>query len=397
MNSAWRTHTFSVARLDSPVAGVCPASGDDRPRFYLVTTAGLLLGIDADERAPFFELQLPLTFAQPGSAQVCASADGRFVAVAPLLGLTGALVDVTRGQVVKTLEREDYHSNVSGWAIAMVHRNNCDLLLCASAWNRLDAFELPSLTRVCSSEAETSLDYFYGVLSPSPSGRSVMTGGWQWHPVGSLNLLDLDAWLRVGGTPAMSTQLMTQWWDVQVCWLDENRFAVFGDGGDGGEEFGAAVPYFNAPGGVALFELEPRQQLCFLPGVTGRTLGCDGSTLYILGDSTRAYSLAHREWAEPFAGPTDLWHPGARVALSCPGLRGESGPLRLVWRPSELDKPLAPLLKSQAGALRGRVTREGLSVLADALEEVGAAYQLVAHCRENRPHGQRCWVVEACW
>ena len=329
MNSAWRTHTFSVARLDSPVAGVCPASGDDRPRFYLVTTAGLLLGIDADERAPFFELQLPLTFAQPGSAQVCASADGRFVAVAPLLGLTGALVDVTRGQVVKTLEREDYHSNVSGWAIAMVHRNNCDLLLCASAWNRLDAFELPSLTRVCSSEAETSLDYFYGVLSPSPSGRSVMTGGWQWHPVGSLNLLDLDAWLRVGGTPAMSTQLMTQWWDVQVCWLDENRFAVFGDGGDGGEEFGAAVfqcprrgrPVRARATTAALLLARSDRPYSRLRRLDALHLGrFDPRLLPRTSRMGRALRGPHRPLAPRCAGRAELPGPPRRIRPATPGL-----------------------------------------------------------------------------
>ncbi len=398
MTKAWRTHAFAIAGLERGVAGVCAASTEDRARFYLVTTGGLLMGIDADAAGSvFFELQLPFTFSGPGTAHLCASADGRFVAVVPALGLNGALVDVSTGTVLKPLERDDYHANVSGWAVAMVRRNNRDVLICATAWNRLEAIELPSLRKLAPTSAETTLDFFYGALSPSPSGRFLTTGGWLWHPVGSLKIIDVDAWLGTGGAPAMTTQLMSEWWDVEVCWLDENRFALFGDASDGSEEFGEAMPYFNAQNGVALFNASPRKLARYLPDVTGRSLGTDGSTLYVLGDTTRAYSLAHATWAEPHAGPSDVWHRGARVALSCPQLHGLAGPCHLLWRPTELTRAVSPSVKAHAAELRGRVTPEGLLVLADALDESGADAELVAHCRERHLHGERCWVVEACW
>ena len=127
MTSAWRTHSFEVTGLGRGVAGLCPATTDDRPRWFMTTCDGLLLGIDADDGRRFFELQLPLTFAVANSAEMVASPDGRFVAVVPRVGLQGALVDTDTGTVVKTLERTDYHANLSGWALAIVRRGARDV------------------------------------------------------------------------------------------------------------------------------------------------------------------------------------------------------------------------------------------------------------------------------
>jgi hypothetical protein len=39
------------------------------------------------------------------------------------------------------------------------------------------------------------LGYYFGALLPSPSGRSLLTDGWAWHPVGIPLIIDCAAWL----------------------------------------------------------------------------------------------------------------------------------------------------------------------------------------------------------
>ena len=394
MTTDWRTHSFTLEGLGRGVAALCPASTDDRPRWFMTTCDGLLLGIDADDGRRFFELQLPLTFEAPNTAEMAASVDGRFVTVVPRVGFTGVLVDTSSGTVLKTLGRTDYHANITGWAPTIVRRGSRDVLISTIAWNELEALELPSLTALVPGPTEPRLDYFYGVLSASPTGRRVTSSGWHWHPVGSVNLFEVDPWLATREAPEMKSLVMSEWWDGEVCWLDDDRLAMFGDQSDGAEEFGEGVPYFNRQTGIAIFDVQPHQLSAFLPDVPGRALGSDGERLYVMGDSTRAYSLEARAWLEPYKGPTDAWHRGARVALCCPALRGEPGPCQLVWRPTELPTVARESLQQRALELQQNLSIDGLIVLADALEELGVSGEPVDHCREVRPHGHRCWVVE---
>lgn len=213
----------------------------------MVTKDNRLLGIDGDTGASFFESVLPGVLGD--SAEVVASSDGRFVAIVPTNGLLGVLVDTTTATVVKTLERSDYHADVSGWAVSMVRRNNRDILICASAWNRLEAFELPSLRSLVAYDESDQPDYFYGLLTASPSGKWVATSGWVWHPVGITNVFDVDEWLSHGGSPQFRDLAQTDWWDAGVCFLDDERLVMLGDAPS--EELSDEVPFFNQQTGLA--------------------------------------------------------------------------------------------------------------------------------------------------
>lgn len=358
----------------------------------MVTCSGLLLGVEGDDGSHFFSLQLPVTFEKTHDAIVEASADGRFVAVVPRAGVQGVLVDTASGAVVKTLERTDYHANVSGWAVGFAG----DVLIIATAWNVLEVFSLPSLEPVVRADPEgTTVDYFYGVLSVSPNQQRATTSGWVWHPIGSVEVFELANWFEARGQPKMCSLVHMYWWDGEVCWLDDHRVALFGEAGDGSEEFGEGLPYFHEQKGISLFEVNPLKMTGFLPCEPGRALGSDGSLVYLLDQTTRVYSLEKKEWLEPLEVATDVWHRGARVALSCPALHGLRGPCVLVWRASWSAALMTPALKTRALELQKKLTLEGLLVLADALEEAGAPGEAVAHCRERTPHGSRCWVVES--
>jgi hypothetical protein len=74
------------------------------------------------------------------------------------------------------------------------------------------------------------------------------------------------------------------------------------------------------------------------------------------------------------------------------------------FRPVAFDPALrTPLVVSLATAAyeerlmpSGELALDRLAVLADALEEVGAAEEVVAHLRSDGPHVRGCWAVDLC-
>ena len=77
----WRSTQVALAGLESGIAGVCAASSEDRPRWFIATHDGRLRGVELDDGSTFFDVRLPFALATPGGATVVASADGRFVAL----------------------------------------------------------------------------------------------------------------------------------------------------------------------------------------------------------------------------------------------------------------------------------------------------------------------------
>ncbi len=390
----WNTHSVVVRGLEAGVAGLCPASHHDRPRWYLATRDGWVRGVDFDEGETFFEARLPFDFPvganrrDQDGAELAASVDGRFVAVMSRYGVVGALYDVQERRLLRTFERGAYHANVSSWAVAIVRRGGRDVLICTVDWNRLEAFALPSLERLVPMPllpaTEASLDYFFGAMTASPSGKSLASFGWVWQPVGAVRTVDVDAWLESGAEPppGVGGLILADWWDDAVCWISETQVALIGEdpAGDDPEVF------LNRREGVVIVNASTGARERFIRGIEASAFGCDGARLYALGPSTHVISLASGEVIAALDRQTDAWHPGARVMLSCPQLHGVEGACTVSWLTglaSAIDAPLGP------------PTPEALQVLADALEEHGADSALVDHCRAREPHGQRCWVLEA--
>ena len=70
-----------------------------------------------------------------------ASRDGRFAAVVTDYGQHGVIVEVATGTPVMTLDRGAYHSETTPWPIAFVDHGPDTVVVAATDWNRLDAYD----------------------------------------------------------------------------------------------------------------------------------------------------------------------------------------------------------------------------------------------------------------
>ena len=69
----WSRTKVAFSGLESGVAGVCAASDEDRPRWFLATRDGRLRGVDLDDGKTFFDVKAADSFQD---ATLAASADG---------------------------------------------------------------------------------------------------------------------------------------------------------------------------------------------------------------------------------------------------------------------------------------------------------------------------------
>ncbi|MFJ7216828.1 hypothetical protein [Amycolatopsis sp. NPDC098790] len=150
------------------------------------------------------------------------SADGRFAAAVTDHGRHGAIVDLASGEVTLELDRGDYHPEQTPFPVAFVGSR----VVAATDWNRLDAFD-PATGRLLTDrdrDGDRSIDYFFGALLPSPSGRRLLADGWVWSPFGVPVVIDCAAWF--GGDryapehPRRLAQRAYAWGDP-LGWLDD--------------------------------------------------------------------------------------------------------------------------------------------------------------------------------
>ncbi|UOZ02414.1 hypothetical protein [Amycolatopsis sp. WQ 127309] len=169
------------------------------------------------------------------------SGDGRFAAVVTDYGSHGAVVDLASGAVTLALDRQDYHADTTRFPVAFLDGGTGPLVVAATDWNRLDVFDAATgrlLTdRVTTREEnpEHYLDYFFGALRPSPSGRVLLVDGWAWHPVGVPLAIDCEAWLAgERHAPEHGRMLADRGycWNRPMAWVDENTVALQGIGED---------------------------------------------------------------------------------------------------------------------------------------------------------------------
>ena len=122
---------------------------------------------------------------------------------------------------------------------------------------------------------------------PGSSFGRVADDGWVWHPVGIPTTWDLRAWLddnvweSEDGHSRIRLCMRPYHWNVPMCWLDDQRLAVSGIGGDD-EAMLAGIRVFSATTGV---------ELTAFAGPTGE----------LFADRTRLYA------ADP--GGLTIWDP----------------------------------------------------------------------------------------
>jgi hypothetical protein len=222
------------------------------------------------------------------------SRDGRFAAIVSDYGQYGTVVDLTEWITVLDLDRDWNDNEWTRFPFAFLDEGR---FVAATDWNRLDVFDaatgrlLTERPTTREDNPEHYLDYFFGALLPSPSGRSLLTDGWAWHPVGIPLVLDCAAWLAGDRhAPEHGRHLADRGnaWDTPIAWLDENTVALQGMGSD--------RPLLD---GVELREAATGRLTGSFAGPSGRMWAHDG-LLYVAAE----------------AG-LEVWDPaeGARIGL----------------------------------------------------------------------------------
>lgn len=176
------------------------------------------------------------------------SRDGDLAAVANTYGSRGAVVDLGSGQITMTLNRGDYHVDVSTFPLALIEHDNRTLVVHGTDWNRLDVSD--ARTGVLLTQRKPTsynrgqprpphhLDYFHGSLASSPGQEFVADNGWVWHPVGVIRTWSLRRWVEENvwesedGPTKKSMIWRDYYWDGPLCWLDDRQLCVWGYGKD---------------------------------------------------------------------------------------------------------------------------------------------------------------------
>jgi len=231
-----------------------------------------------------------------------ASVDGRFAVVVTDYGRFGQVVDLSTGGHTLVLDRGDYHNYVTPFPVCFVGTWPDTVVVAATAWNRLDAFDAATGRLLTARETgrrtrgqpipDTYLDYFHGRLLANPSGRRIVDDGWVWHPAGIPTVIDVAAWLAGRVYAPENGRRLAQRnyaWDQPMAWLDDRTVAIQRIGPD--DEL--------MLDGVQRFDVETGRVTTAFAGPSGRMWAYRGR-LYVGADNG-----------------TEIWDPasGSRIAL----------------------------------------------------------------------------------
>jgi hypothetical protein len=324
----WTTADCAV----EPVNEWCVAA---LPGGWLVLTEAGLTRVDETGTSFVAPVSLPVeppelrSPADPPRPAVHTSPDGRHAAVVTDFGRHGVVLDLVTGTPVLTLDRGDYRYRHTPFPVAFVGSDRDAVVVAATDWNRLDAFELPSgrllTARVTAwsgdgPKPEHYLDYFHGALLLAPSGRWLLDDGWVWSPDGVTVVHDVAAWLGgdVHATEHGRQLAVREAWDVPMAWLDE-RTAVL-----------QPIGRYDRPAvaGVEVYDVVDGQRVAAFAGPVGRMWGHDGllyvgaaaglevwdpvecaRTGVVEGFTPIAHNPRTGRFAEPSAGRLRTWTP----------------------------------------------------------------------------------------
>lgn len=181
------------------------------------------------------------------------SPTGRFCVLAEKYRSNGVLMDLEQKLVVREIYRGSYHVEHCGFTVDFFEKDGQEYLVYATDWNRLDILNLASNQIVTDRKSPDHrephyLDYFHAGISISPGARWIVDNGWVWHPYGVLMAWDLEAWLKnewesEDGESKFDITGAGYFWDRPLCWIDGERIAYWGVGGDDEEMADSVVIY----------------------------------------------------------------------------------------------------------------------------------------------------------
>lgn len=348
----------------------------DRPRWFFATPTEVI-GADLETGETFFRHALPFTLdGQSNAIVLTASDDARFLAVAQAQGRSGAVLDVHAGTVALRLERGDYRPEHCAYPLCFLDDRR---LVHAVEWNQLAVTNVLTGERLDPRVESPKLDYFFGSLERSPSGRTLASTGWVWQPMGLIGTLDVETWVQGPGEAALQFSVESDAWDLPMTWLDDERIIACVLDFDRTQRLVVSKPGAEAP------ELSIEQPIA-------AAIAVRGDEVLLLGDRTEAFDAHDLTRRGSLDVRTHAWHPGTHEALGFASIGGD-GPWTLVSRPrspGSIDAPIVALARRE----QENPSPQGRLVLADALEAAGHHGEALDHLRSEAAHGHRCFIVD---
>jgi len=302
--------------LGGPLRDLVALPGSDASRWVAVTTAGRLVVIDLSAKTSAVVAELDGAGLDAGQdLEVIAAPDGKLAAVVEARGSAGVVVDLEGGDITMLLDRGE-PAKAARYPVVFAATGGRIVLIAASAWNRLDAFDPRTgepLSRRPPGESQAhQLEYASSGLSVSPDGVWLVDNGFTAEGAGLVSAFALAPWLD--GNPwepedgPSKRYLCQRWdfWDGPLTWLDDGTLAVFGYGP-------SRVSMIPA---VILFDVASGEPLRWFPGPQGPLVhdaylfSMDQSGVSVW-DSSTGERLLHDAGFQP-----QRYHPGARQFLS---------------------------------------------------------------------------------
>ncbi len=232
-----------------PLWVVQPLPGGTGSIWIGVTAGGVLVRIDCDMPASSVITKFSSDEFDLGEAlELVISPDGAWAAVANERKLRGVVVDLNSGRRTMSLQRDNYHTGHCVFPLAFGIYGNRALLVHGTGWNRVDVsdpatgelltprkYETPPEGQ---SRPEHYLDYFHGRLTISPDQTWIADDGWVWHPVGITRVWNFRRWVEENvwesedGCSRKGLAWIDYFWNVPMCWVDDQTLAIWGYGGD---------------------------------------------------------------------------------------------------------------------------------------------------------------------
>ena len=337
-------HTYPIRLLNCASTSFVDACAvqADYGHLLSLTAEGTLYGINFDTgvSVQLCIVELPdIAFTDevshfgPAQYRLYASANGKYAAIVVDKGRTGIVIEIPSGSVTMRLNGGDYCEETVPFSACFLSFEGRDVFVHRTAWNRLDVADPAtgeSLTdryiapyEAASKEPAHYLDYFHGLLRPSPNGTRIFDDGWVWHPVSIPRAWSVTEWLRSNrweSEDGASIVDLTQRddWNTSACWISEQHVALWGLADWDENEFEET----GQGAGVRIFDVTERKQsserrwAMEIHAKTVNNMFSDGMRLYVAADSgTTAWDLVSRELITRLPDFTARLHDRARNTL----------------------------------------------------------------------------------
>ncbi len=119
------------------------------------------------------------------------SDNGVYAVIYEKLGTKGLLLK--NGEIIRELNRSFYQANVYEYPIAFLKQGNeYSIVHCPEEYNRIEIENVETGLRITSNAEREPGDCFHSRFRVNDSNTKLINAGWVWHPVGILEIYDLQ-------------------------------------------------------------------------------------------------------------------------------------------------------------------------------------------------------------